>query len=86
LPVSHDTSICSDDLARRDEGPGASQDQAVVLREKLIDEAVRRAMTSRHEPKLDKIARTWAVSGYVTLEVQVFCARIRWHWRTIVGR
>ena len=86
MPVSHDESICADDLAGRCEGLGTPQDQAMALREKLIDEAVRRAMTSRHEPKLDKIARTWAVSGYVTLEVQVFCARIRWHWRNVVGR
>jgi len=58
----------------------------VDLREKLIDEAVGRAMNSRHEPRLGRVARTWAMTGQETLEVQVFCARIRWYWRTIVGR
>ena len=85
MPVSHDPSICANDLAGRNERPGAPQDQAVVLREKLIDEAVRRAIYSRHEIKLKQTAKAWAMSGYVTLEVQVLCARVRWHWRNVVG-
>ena len=57
----------------------------MVLRKKLIDEAVRRAIYSRHEIKLKQTAKAWAMSGYVTLEVQVLCARVRWHWRNVVG-